>query len=96
MFFYYASTRQGTGEKKCKKTKEKKMLFLLSILEKERLKKKSLPSHAVSQDSVDLTVVGEKSANVLLRCRRFETCQIAETGYGVFVGFDKVNADISF
>ena len=96
MFFYYASTRQGTGEKKCKKTKEKKNVVFALDLGERKTEKKSLPSHAVSQDSVDLTVVGEKSANVLLRCRRFETCQIAETGYGVFVGFDKVNADISF
>ena len=52
------------------------------------------PSHSVAKETIDLAVVGKEGANVLLRGRRLETGQIAQTGDGVFAGFDKVDSDV--
>ncbi len=53
------------------------------------------PSHSVAEDPVGLTIVGKKGANLLLRGRRLESGQIAQTGNGVFSRFDKVNAHVA-
>ena len=51
-----------------------------------------LPSHAGPEESIVLSVVGEKSADSALRGGLLESSVIAQTGNGELAGLDKIHS----